>query len=88
MSWRVALLVVGLAAVGLVAFFLLARRKAPTDPLLAGVNGLVGAVSGWGDRLFGGVADVIHVPVRVANDVIGVGESIVKAPINLFKSIF
>lgn len=88
MSNRLALLLVVVAGVGVVAFFVLGRRQPQPDPLLTGVNGLVGGVTGFLNQVVGIVGGVVDVPVRVANDVIGVGEDIVLVPVNLVRKLW
>jgi hypothetical protein len=88
MSNRLALLLVAVAGVGVVAFFVLARRKAPTDPILAGIQGLTGGVTGFLSTIAGTVKSVVDVPVRVADDAIGVAEDVISAPVNLVKKLW
>lgn len=88
MSTRVGLVLVGVAGLAVVAFFFLSRRTQQTDPLLTGVNGLVGGIVGWGDKLLGTVGSVVGIPVRVANDIIGGTEKVIMAPVNVVKDIW
>lgn len=83
-----ALVLVGVAAVGVIAFFMLGRRQQQIDPLTAGVNGAVGFLDNIINKSFGLVGGVVDVPVRVANDAIDVIEAPFKAGKKLLSSIF
>jgi hypothetical protein len=83
-----ALILVGVAAVGVVAFFMLGRRQQQIDPLTAGVNGAVGFLDNIVNKTFGLVGGVVDVPVRVVNDVVDVVEAPFKAGKKLLSSIF
>lgn len=83
-----ALILVGVAAVGVIGFFMLGRRQQQIDPLTAGVNGAVGFLDNIINKTFGVVGGVIDVPVRVANDAISVIEAPFKGAKKLLGSIF
>jgi len=73
-TW-IALGVVAVVLVGVAGFFLFARKQESPDPLAAGVGGALGVVNNISKI----PAEIVSVPVRVANDAISVVETPFKA---------
>lgn len=78
-TW-IAIVVVGVALLGVAVYFLVIHKQEQPDPLAAGVGGAVGVVGTYAKT----VSNIVSVPVRVANDVV----SVVEKPFKIIGSIF